>query len=116
MKRLQHAFTLIAFAIVLTGCASLGNEKADTFRQKLAYADSANAAVIDAVTSAYNAGTLAAADARSIEVQADNVQTILVAAKSAYAAGDVAGAQSKLAIALTALQTLQDYLRAHGSK
>jgi len=111
--KLRNAYTLCAFVLVLAGCASLGNEKADTFRQKLSYAEAGNAAVIDAVTSSYSAGTLAADDARSLEVQSGNVQTILVAAKTAYAAGDVAGAQSKLAIALTALQTLQDYLRTH---
>lgn len=108
--------TILGFLLVLVGCASLGNEKADTFRQQLAYAEGVNSAVIDATTSSYTAGTLAAEDARSLEIKADQAQTLLVAAKSAYAAGDVAGAQSKLAIALTALQALQDYLRAHGAK
>lgn len=107
---------ILAFVLVLAGCASLGNEKADTFRQKVSYAEAGNAAVLDAVRDSYSHGTIDANDARSIEVKADQVQLVLVAAKDAYAAGDVAGAQSKLAIALTGLQALQDYLRANGSK
>lgn len=107
--------TVLAFVLVLAGCASVGNEKADTFRERVSYAEASNAAVLDAVASSYAAGTIAADDARSIEVKADQVQVILVAAKNAYAAGDVAGAQSKLAIALTGLQALQDYLRTQGA-
>lgn len=114
--RLRNLCTLAAFVLVLSGCANLGNEKPDTFRQKLSYAEGVNAAVLEATNSSLVAGTLAPADARSIEIQADQAQLVLVAAKDAYAAGDLAGAQSKLAIAMTALQELQNYLRAKGAK
>ncbi|MES1993180.1 MAG: hypothetical protein V4457_06145 [Pseudomonadota bacterium] len=115
MKRLHHYLTLFAFALVLTGCASLGTEKADTFKTQLAYAEGIHSAVVDATTSSVNAGTLSSADAETVGKGADNAQLILVSAKTAYAAGDTAGANAKLATALTALQALQDYLRAHGA-
>ncbi len=116
MRKLQNAFTLLAFAIVLVGCASLGNEKAETFRQQLAYAEGVHTSVIDATTSSLNAGTITSAEAESVAKQADNAQLILKASKTAYEAGDSAGANAKLATALTALQALQDFLRAKGSK
>ena len=115
MIKLKNAFTLLAFLMVLTGCASMGNEKADTFSKQLAYATGINKAVVDAVTSSTSAGTLGSDDAASVLAKADEAHAILVAANSAYQAGDQAGAQSKLATALTALTALQDFLRSKGA-
>jgi len=114
MRALKNTWTLLAFALVLVGCASLGNEPAQSFKQRLAYAEGVHTAVLDATTSSLNAGTISSAEAQSVATKADEAQVVLEAAKTAYAAGDVEGADSKLAIALTALQTLQDYLRSHG--
>ncbi len=109
----RHALTLLGFLLVLTGCQSI--EPAKGFKQQLAYAESTHTAVLDATNSSLSAGTLSSADAETIAKGADNAQTLLVAAKTAYEAGDEAGANAKLATALTALQALQDYLRAHRS-
>ncbi len=113
--KLKNALTLLGFLLVLTGCQSLGNEPAQTFSQKLAYAEGVHTAVLDATNSSLSAGTLSSADAETIAKGSDNAQTLLVAAKTAYEAGDETGANAKLATALTALQALQDYLRSHRS-
>lgn len=114
MRHAKNAFALFIFLTVAAGCASLGNEKADTFNDKFAYAVGIHHAVVDATQSALDAGTISADDARSVSVQAHNARTVLDTAKAAADAGDAAGAQSKLVIALTALTALQEYLRAHG--
>lgn len=112
MDRLRNALTLFAFAIVLAGCASLGTEPAQSFNQRLAYAEATHTAVLEATDSSLNAGTITSSQAQTIVSQSDNAELVLSAAKTAYQAGDTAGANAKLATALTALQALQDYLRA----
>lgn len=102
--------------MVLVGCASLGTEPAQTFSQKLAYAEGVHSAVLDATTSAVTAGTVGSADAQKILVQADQAEVVLNAAAAAHKAGDEAGANAKLAVALNALTALQEYLRAQGAK
>lgn len=104
--------TILAFALVLAGCMTAPQG----FREQLAAAEATHNAVIDATDSSLNAGTISSTAAGNIAQQADNAQKMLEAAKDAYIAGDTAGANSKLAIALTALTTLQDYLRAQGAK
>jgi hypothetical protein len=116
MRHLKNFLTLFAFALVLTGCAGLGNEPAQTFNQKLAYAYGTHTAILQAATSSLEAGTISAANASDILKQADNAKLVLDTARQAFDAGDSAGANSKLAVAVTALGALQDYLRAHGSK
>lgn len=113
--KLRHALTIIAFAIVLTGCAATGNVQPQGFKQQLAYAEGVHSAVIEAVDSSLNAHMLSSDAAASLASKADEAQLTLNAARTAYEAGDTAGANAKLAIALTALQTLQDYLRATGA-
>lgn len=103
-------FTLL----VIAGCASL--EPAQSFSQKFAYAIGVHTAILQATTSAVEAGTIHSSDAQSILVQADQAKTVLDVANAAYAAGDEAGANSKLAIALTSLTALQEYLRTHGAQ
>lgn len=115
MKLRQH-LTLLAFALVLTGCASLGMEKPTGLKEQIASAEGLHTSVLDAVDSSLNARTISSTTAQSIITQADQAQTVLEASKSAFLAGDVTGAQSKLAIALTTLTALQDYLRSQGAK
>lgn len=115
MNKLRNHFTVMAFILVLTGCQSLGTEPAQTFNQKLAYAVGVHTAVLQATTSAVTAGTLSSDEAATVLKGADNAKLGLDAAKAANEAGDAAGANSKLAIALTSLTALQDYLRSKGS-
>jgi hypothetical protein len=117
MNRLRNAFTLFAFAIVLSACANMGNEPAQTFPQRLAYAVGVHTAILQATTSSLTAGTITSGVAETVLAQADAANVALDAAKVAYDAGDLTTANGKLVLALTALQALQDYLRSHaGSK
>lgn len=109
--------TMLAVSVLaLAGCASLGNEKPTTFRDQLAYAEAAHTGVIDALDSSLNAGMISSVAAGNVAAQADSAELALDAARAAYAAGDTAGANAKLVVALSALQALQDYLRAQGAK
>lgn len=110
--RLRNLCTMFAFALVLSGCVTVPQG----FKEQLIYAEGMHNAVLDATDSSLNAGTISSITAGNIAGQADNAQKAIEAAKDAFIAGDTAGANSKLAIALTALTTLQDYLRAQGAK
>jgi hypothetical protein len=118
MRQLKHHVTLFLAAVLLTiavsACQSLALEPAQTFNDKLAYAVATHTAVLQATTSAVTAGTLSSDEAATVLKGADNAKLALDAAKAAHEAGDEAGANTKLATALTALQALQDYLRSHG--
>jgi hypothetical protein len=115
MTKLRNAFTVLALAIAMVGCANLGQEKPESFKQQLAYASGVNKAIVDAVASAVPAGSLTSSEGDDVLKKADNAHALLVIANNAYAAGDQAGAQNALVIALSALTALQDYLRAHGA-
>lgn len=116
MRKALDRLTVFACLVVLAACAATGTVAPETFNQRLAYAEGVHSAVLDATDSSLNAGTLSSVAAGNIAAQADTAQTLLTAAKTADAAGDPTTANSKLAVALTALQGLQDYLRAQGAK
>lgn len=105
------ALPLAPFA--LEGCAALGVSQAQTFNEKLAYGYGVHTAVLQAATSAVNAGQLSSADAMKILSDADNAKVVLDGAGAAYAAGDAAGANSKLTIATSLLTAVQAYLQTH---
>lgn len=111
---MKRVLSLVVLATILTGCASLGNEPAQTFNQRLAYAEGVHTAVLDAATSSISAGTVSSASGLTILNEADKAQVALNAAEAAHAAGDEAGANAKLVTALAALQALQDFLRSQG--
>lgn len=115
MKRYRMTMAVCAL-LIAAGCATTGVVQPSGFRQEAAYAEATHTAVIDALDSSVNAHTISSDDAASIAVKAAQAQAVLQAAVTAYTAGDTAGANARLATALTALQALQDYLRAHGSK
>lgn len=119
LKHLRPLFLALLLALplsvpfVLEGCTALGVAPAQTFNEKLAYAYGVHTAVLQAATAAVTAGTLSSADAVKILADTDTVKTALDAAGAAYAAGDAAGANSKLAIATSLLSAIQAYLQAH---
>lgn len=126
----MKVFRMALCALLLTGCASLGFDQPKTLKQGLISAESQYHAVIDATDSSLNAGMISADAAESVGRQADKADAILRDAKTAYqlACGahdadptksDVCTdptAQSKLALAVTALSGLQEYLRSQGAK
>lgn len=113
---LKNFLTLTAFALVLTGCASMGLEKATSLNDRLVYAEGQYHAALDATDSSLKQGEISAVTAQSIVAQADDANLILKAAQKASAVGDTSTAEGKLAEALVSLQALQDYLRTQGAK
>ncbi len=113
--RLKNAFTLLAFMIVLTGCASLGAEKPQNFNDKLAYAQATQTAVLATAKNGVVNGSLSKDDAKAVEQISDNAQTIMDAAQ-AVVATDPSTANAKLLQAITLLEQAQNYLNSHGKQ
>lgn len=103
--------TILVLTVILAGCVT----NPVGFREQLATAEATHTAVIDAVDSSLNAGTINSITAGNLAAQADDAQKVLQAAKDAYIAGDTGAAQNKLAVAIEALTVLQNYLRAQGA-
>lgn len=116
MNKLKNAFTLMAFAIVLTSCATLGTEQPKSFDDRLAYAVGIYTAVQHTVTISTTNGSMTSEEGALIIKQAETAKVILDTARAASNAGDSAGADSKLATALTVLNALQTYLNTLGAK
>lgn len=108
------ACVLTLFA--LAGCAQLGLATPKGFDQQLASAYGIHTAVVSATTTALTTGTISSADATQVQTMASTSRTLLDTAKAAEGAGDAAGAQRNLILAMSALQALQTYLNTHGSK
>lgn len=114
MKRLFLPLVIL----VLAACASLGLPTPKGFDQQLADAYGVHTAVLQTIAIGTQGGQLSSADANAINNMAVNARVILDAARTAYAAGDKPMANSKLALALSVLTQLQQYLNSHtkGSK
>lgn len=114
MRHLRLPLTLTL--VLLCSCSWLGLTTPKTFDQQLANAYGVHTAVISATTTALNAGSLSSADAIQVQTIATTSRRLLDTAKAAEIAGDTAGAQKNLVLAMSALQALQTYLNTHGSK
>lgn len=106
---------LLAFALVFTGCAIAPSQPL-TFADRLANAAALEKSIVQATDDSLVNGQIDSGTAIYIRTQANIGKLALDAADTAYAAGDQAGADSKLAIALAGLKELQDYLRGQGAK
>lgn len=111
MTRLKH--TLAVFVLVLTACAGLGLQEANTFEKKLAYAYGQNTGFRQAATLALKQQKLTADEAEAVLKFTDNTRLFLNAAKGAP---DLVHAQTNLTLALGVLTQLQTYLNALGVK
>lgn len=113
MKKLAIALTLCA---ALAGCSAFGLTSPKGFDQSLAEAYGVHTAVVQATANALNAGSISVADAKAVRGLEQNARALLDTAKAAETAGDAAGAQKNLALAMTALTALQSYVNSHGGK
>jgi len=113
---MRRRLPLSLILILLCSCSSFGLTTPKGFDQQLANAYGIHTAVMSATTTALNAGSISSADAEHVQSIASTSRTLLDSAKTAETAGDAAGAQKNLALAMSALQALQTYLNAHGSK
>lgn len=112
--KLKNCFALLAFLLVLTGCATSPTQPL-TFADRLAYAVALEKSLVQATDSSLNEATIDSGTAVYVRTQARIAKLGLDAADEAYAAGDQTGADGKLATALAALQELQNYLRSQGA-
>lgn len=116
MRKLQNAYTLFAFLLVLTGCATLGTTQPKSFADREAYAVGIYTAVQNTVTISVGNQSMSSTEGSVIIKQAETAKVILDTARAAFNAGDTAGADAKLVTALTVLEALQAYLNAQGAK
>lgn len=101
---------------LLVGCQVLGLATPQSFDQQLANAYGVHTAVVQATANALNAGSISKADAIQVQVAEHSARAILDTARAAEVAGDTAGAQKNLALALTTLNAIQTYINAQGKK
>jgi hypothetical protein len=109
---------------MLTSCAALGLQTADTFNQKLAYAYGQVTAARKGATSVISASCTtpeqtaackaAVADGKHIQAMADEARQGLDLAKTYAAAGNVQQANVQLQLETAALTALQSYLLSKG--
>jgi len=111
-----RTFCVVAIAAVLCGCSALGLSSPKSFDQNLANAYGIHTAVVTATAQALQSGAISVADAKAVRNMEVDARTLLDTAKSAETAGDSAGAQKNLSLAMTALTALQSYVNARGSK
>src|ERR1700704_4816459 len=119
---------LLAALLLLSGCAALGLQTADTFNQKLAYAYGQVTAARKGATSVINASCptpesvqtdackAAVADGKHIQQMADEARQGLDLAKTYAAAGNIQQANVQLQLETAALTALQSYLLSKGVK
>lgn len=104
-----------AVVLLLAGCASLGLPTPKGFDQQLGQAYGIHTAVLQTISVGTTSRQLSSADATAINTIAVNARVLLDSAKAVETAGDLAGAQSKLAMATSLLTQLQTYLNSHVS-
>ena len=97
--------------LVLCGCAAAGLQPAQGFNDRLGYALATHTAVLQSTTAAVTAGAIQSSEAERIAKLADESRALLDTARVVHAAGDVQGADSRLALATAILQKLQAYLQ-----
>jgi len=112
---MRRLLPLPLLLVLLCSCAQLGLTTPKGFDQQLASAYGIHTAVISATTTALTSGSISSADAEHVQTIATTSRTLLDTAKAAETAGDTAGAQKNLVLAMSALQALQTYLNTHGS-
>jgi thioester reductase-like protein len=113
MNRLSALSAL--FVLLVVGCAQLGIAPAQSFDQKLAYAEQVDTAVLTASTAALRAQQISSADHEHVIALADQAKALIDSAKL-LAATDPTSASGKLALATSVLQQLQLYLNSRKGK
>ena len=95
---------LIGLTVLLTACASTSSVK--TFDQIYADALTANDVVVQATTTALNAGLITSVQAASVQKITIDASNLLTAAQTAFTAGDSIAANSDVVAATATLAAL----------
>lgn len=106
---------LLPLLLVLCSCAQLGITKAQSFDQKLAYAEQVDTAVLTASTASLRAQQISSSDHEHVITIADQAKGLIDSAKL-LSTTDPAGANAKLALATSVLTQLQQYLNSRKGK
>ena len=109
-------FFLAGVLIMITACAALGLSAPQGFDQQLAQAYGVHTAVVQTASQSLDSGAMSQEDGRRVYQLAQDSRSVLDAAKAAELAGDQAGAQKNLVLALTGLNALQSFLTSKGVK
>lgn len=112
MTAIRQWFVLALLAL-LTGCAALGLQPAESFNERLAYQYGNATAVLKAATSSYSVGALSKADFQTVIDGTDQAKGVLDTARIAYNAGDIQTAEGRLLVAIELLTILQQKLHAN---
>lgn len=100
---------LILVLSLLCSCAQLGIAPAQSFEQKLAYAEQVDTSVLSASTAALRAQQISNSDHEQVIKLADQAKGLIDSAKL-LSTSDPTAANGKLALATAVLQQLQAYL------
>ncbi len=109
-KQINSAFSVLVFAL-LTACAQIGINPAQSLDQRLAYAYGANAAVLSTTADLVKSGAITKAEGKQVLIISDNARQVLDLARASEQVTDNATAESKLSMAMGILQSIQTYLK-----
>jgi hypothetical protein len=113
--QLLHLRSLPLILFLLCSCAQLGIAPAQSFDQKLAYAEQVDTAVLTASTSAVRAQQISSDDHQKVITVADQAKALIDSARP-LSTTDPTAANAKLALATSVLQQLQNYLNSRKRK
>src|SRR6266852_6028243 len=101
----------LSLLLLLGSCSSVGLAPAQSFDQKLAYAEQVDTSVLTASTASLRAGQISSADQQQVITMADQAKALIDSAKLLEAT-DPIQANAKLALASAVLTQIQSYLTA----
>lgn len=94
----------------LAGCESLGLAAPQSYDQRVAYARGELTGLVNATAAAVEKGQLPKDDGARVLELAKQARTVLEAADTAQAAGDVSTAEGRLSLAIGILQQVQTFV------
>ncbi len=113
---MHHLRLPLSLALVLLcSCAQLGIAPAQSFDQKLAYAEQIDTAVLTASTAALRDQQISSADHQKMIALADQAKGLIDSARL-LSTSDLTAANQKLTLATAILQRLQTYLTSRKGK
>lgn len=104
----------IGMTFLVAGCGVFGAEQPQGFKDRAEIAEQTVNGVITTAINSLNAGAIKSDDAAYVRTAAAETRAYLLAAETAYDAGDVSTAEGRLALASNVLRELQGYLRKPG--
>lgn len=114
MKSLRIPVAWLFAIAFLAGCAGIGLQPAESFKDRWAYATATVTAITETTTQAVKLGQISKEDASNVAEQTRNALAALDMARSMLEK-DPTGANAKLTATVTVLTALQSYLRSKGA-